>query len=94
MTKGTFESDDEFDGDDDFSEPGEPEYSSEADDAGVFWCPSCGGEMYGDATRCPKCGDYVSPGPKSASGMPWWIWAGLAALGLGLIGALLAASLR
>ena len=94
MTKGTFESDDEFDGDGDDDAPGEPEYSPEAEDAGVFRCPSCGGEMYGDSTRCPKCGDYVTPGLRSASGTPWWIWAGLVAIGLGLIGALLAAALH
>jgi predicted RNA-binding Zn-ribbon protein involved in translation (DUF1610 family) len=53
----------------------ETEYRPESDDAGVFWCPRCGSEMYGDAVRCPTCGDYVTPGHRHASeAMPWWIW--------------------
>ena len=57
---------------DDYS-PGE--YSPESEDAGVFKCPRCGSEMYGDAVRCPSCGDYVTPGHRHASqAMPWWIW--------------------
>ena len=86
MTKRTFDSDDDFDSD-------EPEYHPEPD-AGVFWCPSCGAEMYGDSTRCPTCGDYVTPGARGASGRPWWVWAGLLALGVGVAGALIAAALR
>jgi len=63
----------ESEGDDeDFDDDGgDAEYHPEADDAGVFWCPHCGSEMYGDSTRCPKCGDDVTPGTRS---MPWWIW--------------------
>ncbi len=81
MTKGSFDSDEE-------------EYSSEADDAGLFWCPACGAGMYGDSTRCPTCGDYVTPGARSASGRPGWIWVGLIAIGLGLIAAFVAAARR
>ncbi|HVE42000.1 MAG TPA: hypothetical protein VNM14_19045 [Planctomycetota bacterium] len=94
MTKGTFESNDEFDEDDDYTDSEEPEYHAEADDPGVFWCPACGAEMYGDSTRCPKCGDYVTPGARGASGRPWWIWIGLIAIGLGLIAAFVAAARR
>jgi hypothetical protein len=72
----------------------EPEYHPEADDAGVFWCPKCGSEMYGDSTRCPKCGDYVTPGARpSGSSMPRWMWAALILAGLGLLAGLIA-SLR
>jgi hypothetical protein len=80
---------DTFDSDED-----EPEYHPEADDPGVFWCPKCGSEMYGDSTRCPKCGDYVKPVTRpSASSMPRWMWAALILAGLGLLAGLLA-SLR
>ncbi len=85
MAKGRFDSDDDFD---------EPSYSPEADDAGILWCPSCGAEMYGDATRCPTCGDFVTPGSRGRSGTPWWIWAGLLALGLSLLAGLVAAARR
>src|SRR5689334_13523766 len=44
----------EGDGDDDGFE--DDAYRPEADDAGILWCPQCGSEMYGDATRCPSCG--------------------------------------
>jgi len=54
------------------------------DDAGTFPCPNCGGDIYDDSPRCPKCGDYVTPGSKSR--LPWWIWAGLVLVGLGLLG--------
>lgn len=76
------------DGEDDDSPP---EYGSEQDDAGVLWCPHCGGEMHGDSTRCPTCGDYVTPRARPASAMPWWIWAGLIAIGLAMLLGTLAA---
>jgi predicted RNA-binding Zn-ribbon protein involved in translation (DUF1610 family) len=68
----------------------EPEYHPEADDAGTFWCPSCGAEMYGDATRCPTCGDFVTPGARPSSRTPWWIWAGLVLVAVTLVAGLLA----
>jgi uncharacterized OB-fold protein len=37
-------------------------------------CPSCGAEVYEDAERCPKCGDYVEPGGVHKVGRVWvWI---------------------
>jgi hypothetical protein len=63
----------------------EPEYHPEADDAGELWCPHCGSLMHGDASRCPSCGDYVTPGAKPAGRQPWWIWAGVALLVLAAI---------
>lgn len=62
------------------------------DDAGILWCPQCGGEMYADSTRCPGCGDYVTPGVRPRS-MPGWIWAGLIALGIAMVLGIVAASL-
>jgi hypothetical protein len=79
--KGTRDSEGEFEDEGDWSSP-------EADDAGVFWCPNCGGEMYGDSTRCPACGDYVSPGARPSSRMPRWIRAGLVLVGLTLVAGL------
>lgn len=75
----------------DFDEGDESEYNPEADDAGVFWCPHCGASMYGDSTRCPKCGDDVTPGARPAASTPWWIWMGVVLLGLTLLGGLAAA---
>ncbi|MBI3856999.1 MAG: hypothetical protein HY293_15030 [Planctomycetes bacterium] len=69
-------------GDGDFDD-GVPEYHPEADDAGVFRCPNCHAEMYGDSPRCPSCGDYVTPGARAS--LPWWIWIALILVGLGLV---------
>jgi hypothetical protein len=63
---------------------------SDDDDAGVLWCPACGGEMYADSTRCPACGDYVTPGARPRSKWPWWIWAGLIVVGVAMLLGLLA----
>jgi hypothetical protein len=75
----------ESEGDDDEFEGGEPEYHPEADDPGVFWCPHCGSEMYGDSMRCPKCGDYVTPGRLPSGSMPWWMWLLLILVGIGML---------
>lgn len=88
MTKYTGESEDDGE-EDDYS--GEPEYHPESDDAGVFWCPHCGSDMYGDAVRCPKCGDYVTAGSRHHSqSMPWWIWAGIIVVALSMLAGLIA----
>lgn len=63
----------------------EPEYHPEAEDAGELWCPHCGALMHADATRCPSCGDHVTPGAKPVRGHPWWIWLGVALLVLAAI---------
>ena len=56
------------------------------DDSGIAPCPHCGADMYEDAIRCPKCGDYVTPGAQSKSRLPAWIWVGLVLVGLGMLG--------
>ncbi len=92
--KGTLDSEGDFEDDEESFESTEPEYHPEADDPGIFWCPKCGVEMYGDATRCPKCGDFVTPGVRPSTRTPWWIWAGLLLVGLTLLGGLLASFLH
>lgn len=87
------DSDGDVDDEDDSFDSLPPDYPSEADDAGVFWCPKCGVEMYGDASRCPSCGDYVTPGARPSTSTPWWIWAGILLISLALLGGLLAAFL-
>jgi hypothetical protein len=83
--KYTSESDGEYE------DEGESDYSPESDDAGVFWCPHCGSEMYGDSVRCPKCGDYVTAGTHRSSGsMPWWIWAIVIVVALAMLSGLVA----
>lgn len=79
------ESDFEEEEEDDYGQ-GEVEYHPEADDAGVFWCPKCGAEMYGDSTRCSKCGDYVTPGAAPSNRrMPLWLWVGMILVGLSML---------
>jgi len=75
-------------------EPEEFEYSPEQDDPGVFWCPKCGAEMYGDSTRCAKCGDFVTPGARPKTAIPWWIWLGIILVGSTLAAGLVAALAR
>ena len=86
------ESEGDSDEEDDFSDAGEPEYHPEADDAGEFWCPRCGGEMYGDATRCPRCGDFVTPGTRPSAPMPKGMWIGIVGIGILLLAALVGAA--
>ena len=54
MSKRTFESEGDYEEDGDSFESYEAEYHPEADDPGVFWCPKCGAEMFGDSTRCAR----------------------------------------
>ena len=84
----------EFEDEEDAFESYEPEYHPEADDPGVFWCPKCGAEMYGDAGRCSKCGDFVKPGARPSTPTPWWIWAFIVLMGLALLGGLVASALH
>jgi len=91
--KNATDSEGEFEEGDPSFEGYEPEYDPEADDPGVFWCPKCGAEMYGDSTRCPKCGDFVKPGARPSTKTPWWIWAGAVVIGLTLLCGWVAASL-
>ena len=82
---------DDFDGDDSEEDYSPGEYSPESEDAGVFKCPHCGSEMYGDAVRCPSCGDYVTPGHRHASqAMPWWIWVAVILVALAMLAGMIA----
>ena len=75
----------------DVEDEGESDFRAESGDAGVFWCPHCGSEMYGDADRCPSCGDYVTPGHRHASQpMPWWIWVIVGLVALAMLAGLIA----
>jgi predicted nucleic acid-binding Zn ribbon protein len=90
----TTESEGDFEEEDDYSAPEDFEYHPVADDPGVFWCPKCGAEMYGDASLCSKCGDYVKPGARPRAAAPWWIWVGLVLIVLLMLGGLVASILR
>jgi uncharacterized paraquat-inducible protein A len=50
--------------------------SEEEDDLAP--CPSCRAMIYAEADRCPRCGDYVTPGTARARSKPWWMWLGIA----------------
>lgn len=83
MTKYSPESEDD-DEEEDYS--GEPEYSPESGDEGTFKCPSCSAEIYGGSSRCPTCGDYVTPGARSTSAsLPRWMWVAVVVVILALI---------
>jgi hypothetical protein len=90
----TTESEGDFEEDGDSFESEDFEYHPESDDPGVFWCPKCGAEMYGDASLCPKCGNYGKPGLRPSTETPWWIWAGLVLIALTMLGGLVASVLR
>ena len=40
-------------------------------------CPKCGASIYEEAQRCPKCGDYVTPGSDTRRAWPWWMSVGM-----------------
>ncbi len=86
MSRGAEEDDDSGE------EPGD--YAPESDEAGELWCPKCGAVMYADATLCPRCGDFVTPGLRPASSMPAWMWVGLGILALLILAGLAASLLR
>ena len=48
------------------------------DDSPVVPCPECGADVYEDAERCPRCGQYITP--RTAGGGKTWLWAILIAL--------------
>lgn len=52
-------------------------------------CPACGAEVYEDALRCPRCGEYVTHSTSHFAGRPWW-WI---ALGIAGVIAVIATSL-
>ena len=54
------------------------EDEDEDEETAVLACPSCGGEVYEDAERCPLCGDYIVRRLRAWEGRPtWWIVIGL-----------------
>jgi hypothetical protein len=59
-----------------------------ADVHGMLWCPECGARRDGDSTRCVTCGDVVAPGQRPTGPARWWVWLGMAIVGLGLLAAL------
>jgi len=92
--KETLDSEGDSEDDEDPFESSGSEYSPEADDPGVFWCPNCGGGMFGDATRCPTCGDFVTPGARPSTPTPWWIWVVGGLIALAFLAGLAASALR
>jgi hypothetical protein len=66
-------------------------YPRIADPHGIWWCPECGARMDGDATHCAECGDVVVPAHRSLGPARWWVWLGIAVVGLGLLAGLAAA---
>ena len=62
---------DDESGEEDF-EGYEPEYHPEADEAGELWCPLCGAVIHAEASICPKCGEFMTPGLPPAGSMPRW----------------------
>ncbi len=84
--------------DEDLEEGGDIEeygtgYQPESDEAGDLWCPNCFALMYADSVRCPKCGEYVTPGVKRRPGhLDWWLWGGMVLI-LAAIAAIVVAAL-
>ncbi len=90
----TTESEGDFEEEDDDASAGDFEYHPEADDPGVFWCPKCSAEMYGDSNLCASCDNYVKPGLKPSTPTPWWIWAGAGIIILLMLAGLVSAMLQ
>lgn len=53
--------------DEEWDEAG-PDYGDDDDESEVVSCPACGGDVYEDAERCPRCGDYIV---HSSTGYVW-----------------------
>lgn len=64
-----------------------PQSPPGADRRGILWCPECGARMDGDSTLCAACGDVVAPGQRPTGPARWWVWLGIAIVGLGLLAA-------
>jgi hypothetical protein len=43
-------------------------------------CPYCHEEIYEDAVRCPRCGNYRSEEDAPPGRQPWWIVGGVLAV--------------
>jgi len=67
--------------DDDDAWDDEADESDDApdDDDVTAPCPHCGGSIYDDAERCPRCGNYLSREDAPHDRKPWWIILGVAA---------------
>jgi DNA-directed RNA polymerase subunit RPC12/RpoP len=65
------EHDEPYDSDDEFD-------SDEEEQSLTIPCPHCGADIYEDSVRCPRCGTYLTPDTNPWSGRPgWWILVGL-----------------
>jgi uncharacterized paraquat-inducible protein A len=47
-------------------------------------CRKCGAEVYEDAEKCPRCGEYITAGSQLWSNRSWW-WVLLGALGIAAV---------
>lgn len=37
-------------------------------------CPSCGAKVFEDTSKCPACGDWITPvEPSGAFSKKWWL---------------------
>lgn len=53
----------------------------DADEDATAPCPRCGADIYDDAERCPRCGNYLSAEDAPRRPRPLWVVVGaLAAL--------------
>jgi predicted RNA-binding Zn-ribbon protein involved in translation (DUF1610 family) len=79
-TEGDWEGDDPDDWD---VEDAEEDLDDDGETA-VLPCPACGAEVYEDAERCPRCGEYIVRRLRGWEGRPWW-WVPLGLLGIGAV---------
>lgn len=52
------------------------------DESFLLPCPECGAEVYEDADRCPKCGNYIIPGRRRRGTAGWIRWTALGLVAL------------
>ena len=75
-----------YDEDDDDEDEVDTREEPDAEDADwnlepdTIACPYCRAEISEDASRCPKCGEYVSQEDAPAGKRPVWVWVGLVVL--------------
>ena len=63
---------DQWDDDPDMPLEQDLDSDDDADDDILITCPSCGGDVYDDAPKCPHCGDWIVE--PSASARLHWVW--------------------
>jgi hypothetical protein len=69
-----------IDDDDDWDDPDEGDFSGDDDEPATVTCPYCHEQVYEDAVRCPKCGNYISQEDAPPAQRPWWIVLGAVAV--------------